>query len=259
VANLAHTLFGDDDEPWDAEVALRNSFADWVGADAARAIMKGPIAALPGGDVHGRVSLDNLWFRESNRDLEGKDLVQYWMQNLLGPMGGIAFSAGTGYDLIQEGQTFRGIEAMMPKAIKDGMKAFRYADEGAQTLRGDPIIEDFNSFELAMQAVGFSPSRMNERYDTNSAMKNYERHITDRRQSLMNAYAMAHRLGDTDARDIALKKIEAFNKKYPRIRIDRASILGSLKGRARASQRAEHGILVNPKIPEAQRVGRFGE
>ena len=89
---------------------------------------------------------------------------------------------------------------------------------------------------------------MAEQYERTCALKNYEEHITGRRQSLMNAYAMAMRTGDGADRAAVLAKIQAFNKANPEVAISSSSLRASMRSRARYSARAEGGIVLNPKL-----------
>jgi len=260
VANAAADAFGDDDEPWDAETAYRNFLADHLGQDAARIITSGIVEPLTGAEVSSRTSLDNLWLREPDRELEGAALAHYWMEQVAGPIGGIFTNALKGKQLIHEGQTMRGIEAMVPKAIKDSMRAVRYATEGAKTLRGDPLMESLSMPESLLQAAGFSPARLNDRYDANRAIKNYESTLLTKRQRIMDAYAMAVRNGDNELKREMRQKINDWNRKNRDLRIDHDTLRRSLAQRARYSDRATAGIVVDKRVEKkAREQGRFAE
>jgi hypothetical protein len=97
-----------------------------------------------------------------------------------------------------------------------------------------------------MQGLGFQPTRLFEQQKRNSALKNYEQQILDRRQTLMNAYAMAVRAGDD--RDVAMERIHAFNAQYPEIAIKSESLRQSLRARARYSSEQQGGVAVNKKL-----------
>ncbi len=115
-------------------------------------------------------------------------------------------------------------------------------------FNGDPVLEDVNLWQVLLQGAGFSPAKIAERYERNRALKNYEEHITGRRQSLMNAYAMAIRNGDAADRAAVMEKILSFNKTNPEVAISSSSIRTSMKSRARYSANAEGGIVLNPKL-----------
>lgn len=244
-ANAAHLLFGDEDEPWDFNTEFRAWLADQLGEDAATWVADGAVNRS-GVAISSRVGLADLWFRESDRDLEGRDAYFNLIDSVAGPMGGLTKNLFVGLEQVRDGHVWRGVETMLPKATKDAMKGLRLASEGANSLRGDPIVADVSAPEAFVQALGFSPTRLFEQQRENRALKNYEQHILDRRQSLMNAYALAVRAGqDTDT---ALTRIHAFNRAYPEIPLTAQSIRQSLRARARYSAEADSGVGLNKRI-----------
>jgi hypothetical protein len=122
-----------------------------------------------------------------------------------------------GTELVAEGQVYRGVETMLPKALKDAMKAVRYASEGVTSTRGD-LVTDTDAMDELLQAIGFTPAEVAKQYDVNRALKDREQHILDRRKALLAAYAMALRQDDQDAALEVRRKIMAFNKAYPKNR-----------------------------------------
>ncbi len=260
VASILEAFFDDEDDPWDAEVELRNWFADIAGDKVAEAITMGPLQAGSGLGTQGRLSMNDLWLRPPYRDLEMQRSVEYWMLQGIGPFGSILTSAARGKDLMAEGKIWRGIEAMTPKAIKDGMKAIRYADEGVKNLRGDPVVEELNAWEIAMQAIGFSSARVDKQYDVNSAIKGYESRIGKRRQQLITKAATALRVGDVQTyKEDVLPDIIKFNNKNPRNNIDMNAIRRSVKTRNRYSKESINGISVRKKMRYLRDRVRFGD
>ncbi|MCD9088736.1 PLxRFG domain-containing protein [Stenotrophomonas sp. SY1] len=251
--NALQAAFGDDDEPWDAETEFRAFLSEAVGPSGAELLLRGPANKLTGANIAGRVGLDSLWIRDADRELEGRGLFNHLLEQAAGPMGGVLKNVLVGTQQIGEGHTMRGVETMLPKGMKDVIKAGRYATQGVNTLRGDPVLEDVSLWQVLLQGSGFSPAQIAERYERNRALKNYEEHITGRRQSLMNAYAMAIRNGDAGDRAAVMEKILAFNKTNPEVAISSSSIRASMKSRARYSANAEGGIVLNPKLAARMR------
>ena len=239
---------GDDDEPWEAETEFRAFLVDLLGEDLASIVLDGPVNRLTGADVASRVSLSQLWFRDADRELDGRGAYYNLLEQAAGPMGGVLKNALVGKQLIDDGHVQRGVETMLPKALKDAVKAARYASEGANNLRGDPLVADLNLGQVLLQLVGFTPAEVAERYDRNRSLKNYEQHVLDRRQRLMDAFALSVRLEDAGARAETLEAIRAFNKKWPELGITAKTLRRSLLTRAHYSERAENGIMLNKKI-----------
>lgn len=260
VANAAHAATGDDDDPWDFMTEFRDWLAEHFGKTGADLIADGAVNQL-GADVASRVSLSNLWFRDADRELEGRDAYYALLDSIAGPLGGITKNFYVGSQRVADGQVWRGVETMLPTFAKNGMKSLRYATQGVNTLRGDPIITDPSAAEDILQALGFRPTRLAEQQRVNSALYSYQQHIQDRRSSLMNAFALALRQEDNDARATVLAKIRAFNQKYPEIAVRPGNLRASLRARARYSQQATGGIALNRRLANRVRaeVGTYAQ
>jgi hypothetical protein len=264
IANLAAAAFGDDDEPWDAETEFRNWLAQTFPSGVSDIIDRGPMNVVTGLDWQSRVSLRELWFRSPDRDLGGQETYQHVLEQALGPLGGIAASPFRAYDLIQEGYWDRAAEAITPKAIRDGLRAMRFATEGVQTKQGAPIMDpdEIGPLYLALGALGMKPDALALRQDANRAVKNYEEYIKNRRSRLMSAYAMSIATGDAEGRAAVREQIGAFNRAHPALPITPRSISTSLKARERARLQAaeNHGMVINKRLAaEVEGAGAFGE
>ncbi|ELJ8739064.1 PLxRFG domain-containing protein [Vibrio cholerae] len=243
----AQEIVGDDDEPFDAETELKHMLAEAFGKDNAALIWHG---ALP--SISGRISLNDLWVRSINRDVDASTAYVEYMKQALGPvLGGIGVSWAQGLADISNDQFARGIERIPPKAIKDVLKTARYINEGGVTTKnGDEIVSDLTAFELLGQASGFAIGRANLQYDENNAIKNYETFIVKRRQSLMNAYYTAYRLKDGEAMKAMMVKIRKFNQSQygKRNPITTEGLQQSIKMRLRNISKTQNGIRLNPKL-----------
>lgn len=261
IANAMAALFGDDDEPWDAETEFRNFLSDILPPAAARIVTGGLVeggleaAGLPAPEIGARTSLNDLWFRAPNQEMEGRDLWHYILEQIAGPVGGIAGGAISGADLIGKGlatgntdHVWRGFESMMPKVVRDAMKAIRYEVDGVETLRGDKLIEDAGVTAGIYQLLGFAPAEVAEQYTINSAVKGYEEKIMGRRQVLIDAYALAMTERDPETLRAAAGKIRDFNRANPGVAVTVATLRRSLSSRAAYSEKAVNGIVVNPKL-----------
>jgi hypothetical protein len=257
-ANAYHAATGDDDTPWDFNTEFRAWLSDHLGARAASVIADGVVDQL-GANISGRVGTSDLWFREPDKQLVGGPAYDQFLESMAGPIGGLTKNLFVGSNMVSQGHTERGVETMMPTFIKNAMKSVRFAKEGVNNLRGDPIVSDVSGPEKLIQAIGFQPTKIAEQQRVNSAMMNYQQGVQDRRQSLMNAFAMATNSGDSGSRSEALAKIRTFNKKYPEISIGMGNLQASLRRRAHQSAQAENGIQLNRKLAPRIRaeVGGF--
>lgn len=231
----------------EAEKELEKAMASVLPRDVAGALLNGVPGHALGIDLQSRVGMPDLWFRASDRQLEGEDEYNYWVQQLLGAGPGIAQNIHRGVEQISEGHAWRGTETIMPKAIRDVMRAGRYWYEGAQTYNGDPIIDKFKPQELLAQVIGFTPARLAERYDANTRLKNEERAILDKKKMITRDATDAVREG-RGIPDSVMKDIERFNSENPEVAISGKSLNRSVKGRAQASARNEFGVILNPRL-----------
>lgn len=248
VLNAVAAAFGDDDEPWDAETEFRTFLRETLGDGAAEAVLRGPVQAATGVNIAQRVSLNDLWFRDADRELEGRAWANYLFEQAAGPLGGIVTNYARGRQLMDDGHLWRGVETMMPKAVKDGMKAIRFQTEGVNTLRGDPVIEDFGVLETIGQLTGLAPARVAEQFDLNRDITGYADHIENRRRALMDAFAMAVRMGDDEARTQVMEKMTQFSRTYPERAITGEGLRRSLLQRARYSAQAQGGVVIPARL-----------
>lgn len=260
-ANLMAALFGDDDEPWDAETEFRNFLADMLPPDIARIVSGGLVeggleaAGLPAPEIGSRTSLNDLWFRAPNQEMEGRDLWHYILEQVAGPVGGMFGGAISGASLIGEGMAtgnyahvWRGFESMIPKAARDFMKFLRYETQGVNTLRGDPLIEDAGVSAGIFQLLGFSPAEVSEQYELNSAVLGYDDAISSRKKVLLDAYALTYTERDVEGIRAASAKIRDFNRAHPGAAITTKTLRRSMQSRQKFSERAMNGIAVSPKL-----------
>jgi N12 class adenine-specific DNA methylase len=259
VANALAAAFGDDDEPWDAEVEFRNMLARVFPKTMADIIDRGAMNTVTGMDWASRVSLSQLWFRSPERDLDGAGMYQNAVEQIIGPIGGIASSPFTAADLIAEGHWERAAEAVSPKFLRDLLATGRFAAEGVQSRRGDPVLErdELGAHQLLWKALGMNPDAISVRQDANQAVKLYEKRILNRRSRLMSAYALGAIHGDDEVRSAALEKIRAFNKAQPEINISMQGLRTSIRNRERYTEQAKTGIVVNKHLQGVREVGAF--
>jgi len=241
---------GDDDEPFDSKAAWRTYVAQNLGPDWEVVINKGAANAITGMEWQSRVAINELIWREPNRELEGRDAAHHIMEQLFGPMGGTATSWLGAMSDFNDGEFQRGVEKMAPKFLRDYSRMFRYNDDGVLTYQDDPVIEDTTLFEEAMQGVGFSPSRLNDRYDLRNAIKNKEGAINDRIKHLKNKYYLALKSGDRDDLAAADAAIQRFRKKNPRHAgsLNRLRLNKSIRGRRKADVQTDKGIYTNKRM-----------
>lgn len=253
---MASMLGSDDDEPWDAEAALRNALADALGTKTSEVLMKGASRFGPA-DLSGRVGINNLLLPDVQDGLEGKDFSDAMVMSALGPVVGILTNTFKGLAEIGQGHGMRGVETMSPVFLRSPLRSIRYATEGAQDKTGVMIKDDVGMFSLAAQAVGFSPSEVRLATEGRSAIYSHTKRLDKRRTELMNDYVRAVQRDDMDGQKEIWAEIQAFNQKNPSRRISRVQAMQSLRQREKRVKQAEYGIYLPNKKREDADIGRF--
>lgn len=252
-ANAANTVFGDPNAPFNFDDSFHAWLREHLGETGARLVAEGPASYLTGADLSDRLGMSNMWIRDDGRQLEGADAYHALLESLAGPSGQILNNFYVGMEDIQRGKTERGMERLLPSAVKNGIKGMRFATQGTTTLTGNPIVPDINGWEDFVQALGFEPARLAAQYQINTAQKNFTTAVAERRTDILNGYALAVTHGDDGDERAAMDKITAFNRQYPQWTISRQTVTSSMRQRARMSQRANHGVILNPRLaPMAQ-------
>lgn len=238
----------DDDDPWTAEDKIKRAVTESLGEDLAAVFFNGLPGTLSGVALTERIGMGSLWFRNPNRELEGRDAYYYWMEQVLGAAPAMVGNAFIGASMIGEGEWYRGFEAAMPKAVKDLMRAGRYSAEGVQTLSGDMLVEELQGWEVLAQALGFTPAHLAEQYERNGSLKNAEQHILQQRRQLLNRHALAVRAADEEARQALREDMQAFNQRYPQVAITGVSLMQSMRARAQRDQRTDGGLALDKRL-----------
>ncbi|WP_313824014.1 PLxRFG domain-containing protein, partial [Leclercia sp.] len=239
-------MFTDDGE--DPEVELKKTLLQHLPKPMVGMMMDGVPGYLSGTELSGRMGFGDLWFRSDDMDREGDEQYLYWMQQVMGAAAGVPYNWYRGMSQISDGYTWRGIETMAPKAIKDPMKAYRYYSEGVATKNGDPIVDDVGGWNVAKQALGFTPAKVTEQYKLNSYNMNKQKEIVAERSKLLGDFYKAWKSGDEKQSDQIIDKMRTYSEKYPEMRIDGDAVRSSLTRREKYRGSALGGMNYNQKL-----------
>ena len=252
----ASMLGSDDDEPWDARVALQNMLADAFGQKPAEVLSHG-LSRLTPWDISGRVGLDKLIFPDVQEGLEGQRLGEAAMTAALGPVAAIGVNALKGLQDMSHGQYLRGLESMMPTVLRGPLKAWRYSAEGVKDKSGIVIQDQVDAAALLGQAAGFSPSETRNAFEGKAAVVSHDRALMTRRRALVEQFAMAAMAKDEEGKAEARAAIAKFNDKNPERRILPMQLAQSVRNREKRIREAEDGVYLPRKRRDSQEVGRF--
>ena len=234
VAALVNTLDDEEEEPFNARREMMLAFPEWM--------TKGPLNYLTNIEVSNRASVANgLLFREDPYEIEKFGYVGSAMMQAFGPMGNFARNVPYGVRLMAEGDLSKGIEQMVPSFLRNGLKTFRYLDEGVVTNDGISIKDDLTGWMLAKQFFGFSPADLSSIYETRALAKEYEQKVMKRRSTLLESRFMAITSGDRELLRETNRRLAEFRRLYPRL-INSRTYESSFKSRQSAQQEYTYGL-----------------
>ena len=249
VSLLANMLMDDDDEPFDMDALVKDSFGD-IG-------YKGPVNSLLRVDVASRTGFNGLVWRDDPKRLAEIGPSLYAIEQAAGPAYGAFRNAERGLKLIQEGEWERGMENLVPSFVRNGLKAFRLGTEGALTKDGVKITDDIGAYNVFMQIFGFNPAALAEAQARGGAEKRAERAIMDRRAALMEKSFMARQENDNDGIQSISQAISKFNQKNPEVAITSKNLKASYQSRIRHMNESVDGVYLNPKL-RARLIDNYG-
>lgn len=258
----ASAVGGGGDEPWDAEIALRNFLADLFGDGISEVISKGLPRAL-GIDLSSRVGLDSLILPRLQEGLEGQREGENVLAGLSGPVFGIGVNAVAGFDDVKNGNTLIGVEKMLPKVLKDTVKTYRYATEGIVDKTGIEVMpqESVGLGDIAQQLLGFRSAKIAQAQEGKSAVFQMDKKIGKRHQQLIDEYARAKMAGDDSRAEEVWQDIKRYNDaiggKYPNLRITKVRLMQLVKQRKRRIAEAKDGIYLPSSRKASREYGAF--
>jgi len=251
VSTVADAFLGDDEE--DADMLTRRYLGE--------GLYKGFLSEITGLDISSRIGLTGLLIRENryNTDPSAEETL---VANLGGPAWSTATQLGRGvsefYNAMtgEEGDMVRGIENMVPAAVRNFIKAGRYLSDGAsiETRRKDVITGDLGASDLLGQMLGFTPTKATLQQDINQLKVKISNAVSKKRSDLSKLYYIALREGDIEGAREVLEDIRAFNEdvkgRFPDAVIDNEFLKRSLKSHQRTSEQMSSGVSVNPAVQE---------
>ena len=235
-----YNMFADDDED-DFEAATRKLVGEGIYGGLANQVL--------GVDLANRISMNSLIYRKPIIEKDQSAFFTF-IEQLGGPVVGVALSAERGVKDIAEGEVYRGIESMVPAALRNVMKTGRFAVEGATTRRGDPVTEEINAYNLGMQFLGFAPNTYIQALEFNKNNRRRQEAINSRRTKLLRKRNMARREGDFEEVFSIDEAIREFNASLPegafKSRITRDTKERSYRSFGKTTRKIRGGMTYTP-------------
>ena len=248
IINAVVNGFGEEgEEPFDFELEYMNWAINTFGTNLGMFLTRGAGNAA-GVDLHSRVSLDNMWFRDGRKNLDEEEAWRQFLVDLMGPTVGLTVNVARAVDLYNQGHADRALETVAPAFIKQPLIAARFAEEGVKTMRGDKLVEDVGPFDLFMQSLGFRPAEIAEIQYYNIQKKGQEQEVLKKRQQLLDLFGLSFMANDAEAGAKARNKIIEFNGQHPSVAIAADSLTRSIKQRLQKSTQAQHGLILDKRM-----------
>lgn len=248
----AGLAFGDEDDPKDYETEIRNGLADRVGPTLAHALSKGLFDGFLNVGMHQRTTINDLWFSDPGYEMAPRQkAMHYWTNVIGGPAVNLGINGYVGLNEMAQGDTLRGLQKLLPKFIRDGVRAVDYYNNGIVDSKGHVLKDDYSLGEAVIKGFGISPASESEVWDARGALAGRTNALTKRRNDLLRQLDRAYRNEDKRLFDRTVNQIETFNRKHENSEtfgwavIPEKTWQRSLRGREKAREESILGIQLS--------------
>lgn len=248
--------FGKDDD-WpedlkslDFETWFRTVFLpQQLGADLANLVEHGPLNAATGLDFASRLSLNNLWGRDTKETKTTRENVIAAAMSHAGPTASMILSLADGWDAWSNGDTKKAVEKLTPAAVRNMVIWDRMREEGIKDYRGAQLMspEAISTGELFGQMLGFRPALSADLQEKNFKLLGIENRILNKRSQLLARLDNAYRNKDVAAYRDAYKDMVDFNTGFPSYEIDDDALVASLEKKEEQRGSSYRGIIPTEK------------
>jgi ribosomal protein S18 acetylase RimI-like enzyme len=248
ITGILDALFKDDDEE-DFDTVIRKGIGEFG--------FKGLGNYLFGVEMSSRIGLANMMYREPLR-ADDQPFLFNVLEGAGGPVVGLMINFTDRVpSMMAQGEYYRALEAASPAAIRNFLRAARFQQNGAETMRGDQIIEDFGPLSIMGQALGFAPAEYIRQLEVNTQLKNIDTAILEEKSRLLRRMNMARREGNRLAMQDTLTDIRDYNRRHPQQAITQDTIGRSARTFEQTTQRVINGMIFNTKnIPVMEQMAR---
>lgn len=246
IINLAFWAFGDEDEPFEYDRFVRNTMYDMFGKPGATLASQG-LPGFIGLDLSGRIGIDSMLMFEAPDTSSNDGFLADIVRIAGGPMVGLAERGISLKNAYHTGDYYRMAEAALPKALRDPVKAVRYSQQGYRDLSGKTYrdAEDVSWLEFGYKAIGFSPTKESDTYQSRAVGQTRQKMETKKRR----LYTRFYNADTPEQKREVLEDIRAWNQDNPDFAITRSNLIRSVKQRRRQEALTEKGVYT----PKTQR------
>lgn len=248
-----NSMFGSDDEPFDAENEVRRYFTLWFGKDAADVAMRG-LPRVFGADVSGRVGGQDLMpFSQFLADQRNwKDSAQALIGRGFGAPASVFLNMLGGLDKIHGGDVWNGMKDLLPRGLHNMMDAVELAEGGPyRDPKGKAIPGTPGALAPVTKAVGFKSGVEADWAEKRRVNDSYEKQLQKVTGPIISGFVRAAMDGDKANLEYYIAKAQEFAQKHPEAEIGK-QMMSALKGERKSSAMEQATNLpraVNKKDP----------
>lgn len=194
------SIFGDDDEPDDAEATLRRTLGNGPLTDA---LTRG-VPNMLGVDLSGKVGSGTMLslFPYADWNIESRSGYQNLLAAAAGPfVGGLMPKWADAVGTAKQGDYYKALEKVLPGAIGNAIKGTRFAVDGVTTTRGVQAMsaDEITWVDGLFQAVGLPTSTITDRNFRSGAEYKASKFFDEKVSQVKKDYVEAFQDNDTDA------------------------------------------------------------
>lgn len=251
----AYDFFFNDGHIHDYQNDLRGWLSDHFGPTAGELLARGLPHAL-GIDIHKRVGLDNLLELPDMGGFDAKSIGKAMATAMVPASAEDAAQMAGGVLKAVHGDLLGGLHDMVPRVVRDVMKAQTLATKGVTDGRGQTILpaDKLPASAPYAQALGFQPAAVSEFHEGRAAALEQRQETTDARTQLTGRWLAAA----GPERQNVMAEIGQWNAAHPEARITVDQLLRTQAQHARAVSAGAFGLQA-PRRAAASLVqaGRF--
>jgi len=260
VISYAMSLFSEDEEDPERrnpKLRFKKFLTDTFGLDLGTILERGPVSWATDVDFHGRTKLDQLWFREMKAGKSEPETLREFIINMLGPSVGMGINVAEAMRRINNGDTQRGMELLLPAGLRGFAVAFRqqgvpFVDkgEGVKTLKGDVIAapEALTEANRIATMAGFGITRVASKQEKTAQLYAEIQKREEQRRAALDLYKDLLDGFTFSKRDAAMQAVLKFNKANPYDVIDGDAITSTIDREAEARGKSIDGLRVKDKL-----------
>jgi hypothetical protein len=247
----------EDPERRNPKFRFKKFLTDTFGTDLGLILERGPVSWATDVDFHSRTKLDQLWFRELKQGKSEPEALKEFIINMLGPSVGLGINVSEAMRRINNGDTQRGMELLLPAGLRGFAASYRQQGiplvdkgEGVKTLKGDVVAdpEALTEANRIATMAGFGVTRVAAKQEDISQIRAELDKRAKQRQEALDLFKDLLDEFTFSKRDAAVQAVVKFNKANPYDAVDVDTIFSTIEREAEARGKAIDGLRVADKL-----------